>query len=96
MSRLKRELRNQYSLGYTPDKDTGGGYHKIQLTTNRQGFDGADEGWVLHREAVGEWRFCTEGCGATQDKRDSSAAVTRRAEDARKRSRVTFDGMTGL
>jgi VWFA-related protein len=30
---IEEELRNQYSLGYTPDKNTGSGYHKIQLTT---------------------------------------------------------------
>ncbi len=30
---IEEELRNQYSLAYTPDKDTGAGYHKIQLTT---------------------------------------------------------------
>jgi VWFA-related protein len=27
---IEEELRNQYSLGYTPDKNTGEGYHKIQ------------------------------------------------------------------
>jgi VWFA-related protein len=32
---IEEELRNQYSLGYTPNpSDTGGGYHKIHLTTN--------------------------------------------------------------
>lgn len=30
---IEEELRNQYSLAYTPDKDTGAGYHRIQLTT---------------------------------------------------------------
>jgi VWFA-related protein len=30
---IEGELRNQYSLGYTPDKYTGPGYHRIQLTT---------------------------------------------------------------
>jgi VWFA-related protein len=33
---IEEELRNQYSLGYTPDKNTGLAYHKIQLTTNRK------------------------------------------------------------
>ena len=33
---IEEELRNQYSLAYTPDKDTGAGYHKIQLTTKDQ------------------------------------------------------------
>jgi VWFA-related protein len=33
---IEEELRNQYSLGYTPDKNTGSGYHKIQLTTNNK------------------------------------------------------------
>ena len=29
---IQEELRSQYSLGYTPDKDTGAGYHKIVAT----------------------------------------------------------------
>jgi VWFA-related protein len=33
---IEEELRNQYSLGYAPDKNTGEGYHKIQLTTNNK------------------------------------------------------------
>jgi VWFA-related protein len=33
---IEEELRNQYSLGYTPDKDAGPGYHKIQLTTKNK------------------------------------------------------------
>jgi VWFA-related protein len=35
-AQIEEELRNQYSLGYTPDKDTGPGYHKIQLTTKNK------------------------------------------------------------
>jgi VWFA-related protein len=35
--RIQEELRNQYSLGYTPDRaDTGAGYHKIRLTTKQK------------------------------------------------------------
>jgi VWFA-related protein len=30
---IEEELRNQYRLGYTPDKGAESGYHKIQLTT---------------------------------------------------------------
>jgi len=33
---IEEELRNQYSIGYTPDKDTGPGYHKIQLATKNK------------------------------------------------------------
>jgi VWFA-related protein len=33
---IEEELRNQYSLAYTPDQNTGAGYHKIQLTTNQK------------------------------------------------------------
>lgn len=33
---IEEELRNQYSLGYTPDKDTGPGYHRIQLGTKNK------------------------------------------------------------
>jgi len=35
-AQIEEELRNQYSLGYTPDKDTGPGYHRIQLTTKNK------------------------------------------------------------
>jgi VWFA-related protein len=28
---IEEELRNQYSIAYTPDKSTGPGYHKVQL-----------------------------------------------------------------
>ena len=35
-SEIEEELRSQYSIGYTPDKDTGPGYHKIQLTTKQK------------------------------------------------------------
>jgi VWFA-related protein len=30
---IERELRNQYSIGYTPASNSGPGYHKINLTT---------------------------------------------------------------
>jgi VWFA-related protein len=33
---IEEDLRNQYSLGYTPEKDTGAGYHKILLTTKQK------------------------------------------------------------
>jgi VWFA-related protein len=33
---IEEELRNQYSLGYTPDKNAGPGYHKIQLTVKQK------------------------------------------------------------
>ena len=36
-SQIEEELRNQYSLGYSPDKAVaGGGYHKIALTTTNK------------------------------------------------------------
>jgi VWFA-related protein len=31
-AQIQEELRNQYSLGYTPDKNTGAGYHKLHVT----------------------------------------------------------------
>ena len=35
---IQEELRNQYSLGYTPDRaDVGAGYHKIRLRTKQKG-----------------------------------------------------------
>jgi len=33
---IEEELRSQYRLGYLPDKNTGRGYHRIQLMTNRK------------------------------------------------------------
>jgi VWFA-related protein len=33
---IEEELRNQYSLGYTPDKNTGPGYHKLHVTTKQK------------------------------------------------------------
>jgi VWFA-related protein len=36
-SQIQDELRNQYSLGYSPDPpDVGAGYHKIHLTTKQK------------------------------------------------------------
>ena len=35
-SQIEEELRNQYSLGYTPAADSGSGYHKILLTTKQK------------------------------------------------------------
>src|SRR5437667_6565525 len=37
-SRIQEELRNQYSIGYTPDRaDAGTGFRKIGLTTRQKG-----------------------------------------------------------
>ena len=33
---IEEELRNQYSLGFTPAKDDSAGYHKVQLTTKQK------------------------------------------------------------
>src|SRR5579864_1018325 len=33
---IEEELRNQYSLGFTPDKADSSGYHKLQLTTKQK------------------------------------------------------------
>jgi VWFA-related protein len=33
---IGEELRTQYSLGYTPEKNAGPGYHKIQVTTKEK------------------------------------------------------------
>jgi VWFA-related protein len=35
-AQIEEELRNQYTLGYTPDKNTGPGYHKLHVTTKQQ------------------------------------------------------------
>ena len=35
-SEIEEELRNQYSLGYTPEKNSGPGYHKIVVTTKQK------------------------------------------------------------
>jgi VWFA-related protein len=33
---IEEELRNQYSIAYTPDKNAGAGYHKIELLTKQK------------------------------------------------------------
>jgi hypothetical protein len=33
---IEEELRNQYSLGFTPDKTDSAGYHKLLLTTKQK------------------------------------------------------------
>ena len=33
---IEEELRNQYSMGYTPGAESGAGYHKIVLRTNQK------------------------------------------------------------
>jgi VWFA-related protein len=35
-AQIEEELRNQYSLGYTPDKNTGPGYHKLHVATKQK------------------------------------------------------------
>jgi VWFA-related protein len=35
-AQIDEELRNQYSLGYTPDKNTGPGYHKLHVTMKQK------------------------------------------------------------
>jgi VWFA-related protein len=35
-AQIEEELRSQYSLGYTPDKDNGAGFHKLQVTTKQK------------------------------------------------------------
>lgn len=35
---IEDELRNQYSLGYTSDQTSGGGFRKIQVTVKQKGY----------------------------------------------------------
>jgi VWFA-related protein len=35
---IEEELRNQYSLGYTSDQTSGGGFRKIQVTVKQKGY----------------------------------------------------------
>jgi VWFA-related protein len=35
-AQIEEELRNQYSIGYPPDKNAGAGYHKIQLAAKQK------------------------------------------------------------
>ncbi len=49
-SSLDEELRNQYSLGFTPDKADSGGYHKIALRTKQRDTEvQTREGFYLDR-----------------------------------------------
>ena len=36
VAEFAEELRQQYMLGYTPDKTSESGYHKIELTTKKK------------------------------------------------------------
>jgi len=38
-AQIEEELRNQYSLGYTPDKNAGAGYHKLHVTVKQKDLD---------------------------------------------------------
>lgn len=38
-AQLQDELRNQYSLGYSPDKADGAGYHKIVVAAKQKGLE---------------------------------------------------------
>ena len=47
-TQIEQELRNQYSLGYSPDKAVAGsGYHKITLTTTNKDLTRADARRIL-------------------------------------------------
>jgi VWFA-related protein len=47
---IEEELRHQYSLGYTPAKDAGTGYHRIAVTTkNKELVVQARDGYYLGR-----------------------------------------------
>jgi VWFA-related protein len=49
---IEEELRNQYSLGYTPGKDAAPGYHKILLSTYNKDFKvQARDGYYLQPRA---------------------------------------------
>ena len=48
---IEEELRNQYSLGFTPHKDDSSGYHKLLLTTKQKDDrTQARDGFYLDRE----------------------------------------------
>jgi len=55
-AQIEQELRNQYSLGYTPDKAVAGpGYHKIMLaTTNKDLIVQTREGYYEERQPGSE------------------------------------------
>lgn len=38
-AQIQEELRNQYSLGFSPDKSESAGYHKIALAAKRKGLE---------------------------------------------------------
>jgi VWFA-related protein len=51
-SQIEEELRNQYSLGYTPDRkaEDAPGYRKIQLTTTQKDLTvQTRQGYYTHR-----------------------------------------------
>ena len=51
-AQIEEELRNQYSLGYTPAKNAEAGYHKIALTTFNKDFKvQARDGYYLESKS---------------------------------------------
>jgi VWFA-related protein len=49
-AQIAEDLRNQYSLAYTPEPGPSAGYHKIELTTKRKGLTvQAREGYYAER-----------------------------------------------
>jgi hypothetical protein len=49
-AQIEEELRNQYSLGYTPGADSSLGYHKIVLTVKQKDLAvQARDGYYLER-----------------------------------------------
>lgn len=49
-SNIEEDLRNQYSLGFTPEKSDNAGYHKIVLKTNQKDAEvQARDGYYLER-----------------------------------------------
>jgi len=48
-SEIEEDLRNQYSLAYTPENNEGPGYHKISLTTKQKDLVGRRETDITRR-----------------------------------------------
>jgi hypothetical protein len=95
-SQVSEELRNQYILGYAPQKDQSGPrYHKIQLTTKQRGADGASARRLLWRALASQLWSALRAPGRTQKLLSDNERTTRRRAHGAFRMRHRFLASAG-
>ena len=97
---IEEELRNQYALGYTPDKDTGGGCPQDSCGGEGEGFGGAGAGWVLLEVSSRRRRVGLSTRGFASDRREILPRLRkrqpRRSGIEKQKRRIASLGMTSL